>query len=252
MSSPPCLLRALCVLLFPILLLQPSGAAEILALTVIHDGSIDPPGFKVEATLRFPPEQQEAALEVAVARLTKADPPDLEPVKSKSDKLRDAEGNYLQQTPIKVELAPGKMSRLVTTDLVIAYRDLALDPGEHQIAVQARLSGPGFQPVLAISDLVRVSVSKATRVLESPTEPGDLMRWQQPKVFARPKEIARSVLPLAARTIAGGFASKANDAQERQFFAEAEIAEFHSASSDLPPVASQRTLHIAIAHLLCR
>jgi esterase/lipase superfamily enzyme len=226
-----CLFRVLCVLLFNILPLLPASGAEILGLTVIHDGSIDPPGFKVEATLRFSPEEREATLEVAVARLIKADPPELEAVKSASDKLRDADGNYWQQTAVQVEPAPRNMSRLLTKDLVIAYGDLALDPGEHQLAIQARLSGQGFEPVLAISDLVKVTISKTSRVLESPAGRDDLMRWQQPKVFSQAKEVVRSVLPLTARTIRGGFESQGNDPQERKFFAETEVAEIHFATN---------------------
>jgi hypothetical protein len=123
------------------------------------------------------------------------------------------------------------MARLTTVETVIAYRDLAIAPGEHQIAVQVRLTGPGFQPVLAISDLIRVTISKSTRILDGPAERDDLMRWQQPKVFVRPKEVARNVLPLAVRTIAGGFESQANDPQERQFFTEVEVAEIHFATN---------------------
>jgi hypothetical protein len=152
-----CLLCVLCGLLFLLLLPPAASAAEIVAISVIHDGSIDPPGLKVEVTLRFPPEQREAALELAVARLTRADPVELEPVRSRSEALRDKDGNYRQSAALKLESMPGMRPGLATYKLVIAYGDLALAPGEHQIAVQARLSGPGFKPVLAISDLVRVT-----------------------------------------------------------------------------------------------
>lgn len=226
-SIIPCLLRVLGGLLFLFLLPLSAGAAEILAITVIHDGSIDPPGFKVEVTMRFPAEQREATLELAVARMTRPDPLELEPVKSRNGALRDKDGNYRQVAALKLGPRPG----LATQELVIAYRDLALAPGEHKIAVQARLSGPGFRPVLAISDLAPVKVTGADRILEAPAGPGDLMRWQQPKVFAPPKEVVRSVLPQAARTIAGSFESLANDPQERLFFAEVEVAEIHFATN---------------------
>jgi hypothetical protein len=157
------LLRSLCFLLFICLPVLPANAAEIVAITVIDDGSIEPPGFKVEVTLRFPPEQREAALELAVARLTRADPVELEPVKSRSDTLRDKDGNYRQAAALKLESIPGTRPGLATYKLVIAYRDLALAPGEHKIAVQARLSGPGIRPVLAISDLTRVTIPGANR-----------------------------------------------------------------------------------------
>jgi hypothetical protein len=159
MMQPPttsCLLSVLCGLLFPLLPL-PAGAAEILAINVIHDARIDPPGCQVELTLRFPPEQREATLELAVARLTRADPVELEMVKSSSDTLRDREGNYRQAVVVRAEPMPGARPGVVTRKLVIAYRDLALAPGGHTIGVQARLSGPDFKPVLAISDLVRVT-----------------------------------------------------------------------------------------------
>jgi hypothetical protein len=58
---------------------------------------------------------------------------------------------------------PGMRPGLATYKLVIAYRDLALAPGEHKIAVQARLSGPGIRPVLAISDLTRVTIPGVNR-----------------------------------------------------------------------------------------
>lgn len=157
----PCLLRVLGVLLF--LLPLPASAAEILAISVIEDGRLEPPGFRVEVTLSFPPEQREAALELAVARLARADPVELEPVKPKNVTLRDKEGNYRQAAALKLGPMPGSRPGQATRVLVINYRDLALAPGDHQIAVQARLSGPGFKPVLAISELVRVTVPGVNR-----------------------------------------------------------------------------------------
>jgi esterase/lipase superfamily enzyme len=224
------LLRLSVCLLF-LLPLAPLGAAEIRSLTVIHDGSVQPPGFKLEATLKFAPNERDVELSLRVMRVVADQPLVFEPVASVTDSNRDDAGKYLQRLTAGAPAATSTASRLVTVEAVVAYRDLALPRGDQRLVFQFSVVKDGVAATTATSDVITLTVSDARRVLASAADPEELQRWQVPKSIAlpRPAQVERTL--VAGQEVVGGYQSNANDPRERQFFAEVEVAQIYFATN---------------------
>jgi hypothetical protein len=64
-------LRGLCFLLFLPALLE---AVEVRSLSIVHDGSLDPPGFKLELTLRVGAADKAPDVALRVLRVSSEQP----------------------------------------------------------------------------------------------------------------------------------------------------------------------------------
>ncbi|MDX1946947.1 MAG: alpha/beta fold hydrolase [Pirellulaceae bacterium] len=223
----------LCALL--VFVAASAGAAEILSLSPIHDGSADPPGFRLEASVALLAAENPGEFRVRVLRITRDEPLALAPVRSKLP----AGGDFKFSVPVRVPPAgDSAQPRIATLEAIVPYRDLDLPRGDHRLIFEIALSGEGFLPLIAKSDTLAITVSDADRPVAAATEE-ELDRWQFPPQFAPPAP--REVPPLVPRRVApGGFQSESNLPTGRGFLAEVETAEIHFATNrvvhpNLPP-----------------
>jgi esterase/lipase superfamily enzyme len=155
------LLRAaiVCVMVAVAVVGQPCGAATLLNVNVVPDGSVDPPGDRIDVTVLFDPGEDELALETrAYVRLQgSADP--VVPVASRDERSSDPEGHFQSTVVLK---RPAD-SRQGVQPIVIPYASLKLPVGRHQIGYEIRGLRGGRVEFVRPTPLTTVVVSERIR-----------------------------------------------------------------------------------------
>lgn len=123
--------------------------ARVLAsLKVTPDGSVDPPGDRIEMEMFGPPSAANLLVEVRAFFLSGPDNSWVQQVRARGDENKDAQGMFLlkagvrQQEPAAgAERAPAHSIRSgrFAADIVVPYAQLDLPSGQHQLAYEVRL-----------------------------------------------------------------------------------------------------------------
>jgi esterase/lipase superfamily enzyme len=134
------------------------AAATLLGLDVAADGSVDPPGDRLDVRVLLFPGEDRLALETRVfARLEGRD--EVVAVEAKGPDQRDGRGKVL----IRTELAREADSQEATARIVVPFAALGLPVGRHQIAYEVRGLRDGREEFARATPMTVVVVSDRTR-----------------------------------------------------------------------------------------
>jgi len=133
-----------------------AGAASLLTLGLVVDGSVDPPGDRLDFSVFLLPDDGELTAEVRAVVVRGEDNSRVTPVEARGKRNRDAAGHFLAT----MKLARDAKSPIVRGRITIPYEDLDLPLGIHKVAYE--ITGYCGETVAFIrpSRLTRVTVSE--------------------------------------------------------------------------------------------
>jgi esterase/lipase superfamily enzyme len=175
-----------------IVLLAPSFTATSRGATILRcelavDGSVDPPGDRIDLSVFLMPREKEVTIEVRPFLVSGDHNVHNERVKASGKRNRDAKGNYLGT----VKLTRGEKSPAVDRQLIVAYADLDISRGVHQLAYEVTVIHDGKIAVVEATPLTRVTISD---------QPRDHMpERKQSRQFVEEKRIVQAIV-LGERT----------------------------------------------------
>jgi esterase/lipase superfamily enzyme len=200
--------------------------SEIYSMSLTMDGSVEPPGDRIDiATLLFA-RVQDAKIEVRAFTINQDDRRDQKQVAATGKRNVDAEGNFLlsavlrqsgesiKATPATNEVDENAEPVAMRFDraLNIPYEDLAISQGEHFLGYDVRLVVDGhlveIRPtvltVVTVSDKVRTEMMRSAveTDLREETRTIEAMAWQDDRLVSKAwqRTMAAYMPPRAIRT----------------------------------------------------
>jgi esterase/lipase superfamily enzyme len=152
-----------------------AGAATILKLEVIADGSVDPPGDVVAVSLLLFPGEGGIALELrAFVRNAGADG-NVAAVAANDQMHRDEKGRWLK----RVVLERPKEGHALDARIVVPFASLKLAPGRYELAYELRGVRDGSTQFARATPMTPLVVSTLTRTKTSQRDEIDSVRPQR-------------------------------------------------------------------------
>jgi esterase/lipase superfamily enzyme len=136
-----------------------SHAATLLRCELSLDGSVDPPGDRIDLSLFLVPGEKEVTVEVRPFLVSGDHNSHIERVKASGKRNRDKKGFYLGM----VSLSRSEKSPAVDRQLIVAYADLDISRGVHQLAYEVTVLHGGKIAVVEATPLTRVTISDQPR-----------------------------------------------------------------------------------------
>jgi esterase/lipase superfamily enzyme len=136
-----------------------SSAATLLRCELAPDGSVDPPGDRIDVNLFLLPSEKEVTVEVRPFLVWGEHNSRVEQVKARGQKNRDPNGLYVES----IKLVRDDNSPTVDRQVIVAYADLDVPRGAHQIAYQVTVRHAGKVVVVEATPLSRVTISEQAR-----------------------------------------------------------------------------------------
>ncbi len=136
-----------------------SSAATLLRCELAPDGSVDPPGDRIDLSVFLLPNEKEVTVELRPFLVLGEHNSRVEQVKARGQKNRDPNGLYLET----IKLVRDDKSPAVDRQLIVAYADLDVPRGVHQLAYQVTVLHAGKVAVVEATPLSRVTISDQAR-----------------------------------------------------------------------------------------
>jgi esterase/lipase superfamily enzyme len=134
-------------------------AATLVSFNVVADGSVDPPGDRIDVAVLFDPGEDEVVLETRAYALLQGSADQVVPVEAGDAGARNPHGHFQSTVMLK---RPAD-SRLRAGPIVIPYASLKLPPGRHQIGYEIRGLRGGQVEFVQPTPMTAVIVSERTR-----------------------------------------------------------------------------------------
>ena len=141
------------------LLCTESSAATLIRQRLVTDGSVDPPGDRIDVVIAFEPDEKEVRLEVHALVVATAEEQSVERVAAKGSRNRDADGRF-KKTVIVKRPGTGAIGRF---SVAIAYADLTLGPDVHRLAYEVYAYAGEQLQFVKPTRLTKVEVTGRTR-----------------------------------------------------------------------------------------
>src|SRR5262249_12943713 len=154
-----------------------AAANEIYSISLVMDGSFEPPGDEINATVILVPGVRDAHIDVGAFLMPAKDGADVQtPISTKSEKNRDDAGKFRKRVPLITGGMPIEWKRLndlpdvqgverITFDrkIQVPYRDLDIPKGTHFLFYELRLVAGGHVEETAPTELSYVTVTDNVR-----------------------------------------------------------------------------------------
>ncbi len=112
----------------------PLLAASLLDLRLVTDGSVDPPGDRLDVTVAFGPGEAQVRLQVQAMLVTGSDRSAVERVKARGEPNPNPAGFFQKSLTV----SPRPDAPLGSASVVVPYAELALPPGTHLLAYEVQ------------------------------------------------------------------------------------------------------------------
>lgn len=159
-----CAKRCLLVLTVLLAVHGSARAAALLKLEVVPDGSLAPPGDRIDASLLFLPGDEAIAFEVRAFVKPGGAEGNVVAVDANDDVHRDARGKWF--TGLQVQ-RPKTGEPAVEVQVVVPYASLKLSPGTYELAYEVRGLRDGKVEFVQATPMTRLKVSNGVRTITS-------------------------------------------------------------------------------------
>ena len=155
-------------LLAGIVLVTTAGAllaGELVDVSLVPDGSADPPGDRIDVSLMLEAGDSAAKLQVRALLVTPDTEEGVTRIKAREgSNNRDVAGNFeLSQLVGKPPPAYGQPGVALTIPVVIPYKDLAIEPGDYKLGYEVRLLAGGKVAATMPTRVTELTVTDQTR-----------------------------------------------------------------------------------------
>lgn len=118
---------------FGLIITVDTFAASLVKVELLTDGSVTPPGDVIIVSVLFAPQQRQFHLEARAYLVTGEKNEIITAVPARENNNEDENGLFTVRKTLRRK---SETFQLVKTKIVIPYRDLAIEPGEHQLGYQ--------------------------------------------------------------------------------------------------------------------